>query len=159
MSQNEIMMTVFPMFQQHIEPHLVHAHLKIRNDFDQVLSPESSLFLLKSNKQVAYQDILKILDRAKICSSAQNFIDIYLRLPGIPANGQLQESDCIRPIREGNFIIQPKVDFDISVSTVAGLLNLGYQAVAYIEASAFIYQDGKVIIADNLLFSFPFWVQ
>ncbi|XP_030452875.1 uncharacterized protein LOC115674589 [Syzygium oleosum] len=173
MSQNEIMMTVFPMFQQHIEPHLVHAHLKIRNDFDPVLSPESSLFLLKSNKQVAYQDILKILDRAKICSSAQNFIDIYLRLPGIPANGQLQESDCIRvricegrfavlirePIREGNFIIQPKVDFDISVSTVAGLLNLGYQAVAYIEASAFIYQDGKVIIADNLLFSFPCWVQ
>ncbi|KAF8390010.1 hypothetical protein HHK36_024531 [Tetracentron sinense] len=139
MSQNEIMMTVFPMFQQHIEPHLVHAHLKIRNDFDPVLSPESSLFVLKSNKQVAYQDILKILDPAKFCSSVQNFVDIYLRLPGTPANGQLAESDCIRvricegrfallirePIREGNFIIQPKVDFDISISTVAGLLNLG----------------------------------
>lgn len=27
MSQNEIMMTVFPMFQQHIEPHLVSAHV------------------------------------------------------------------------------------------------------------------------------------
>ncbi|KAI4357645.1 hypothetical protein L6164_001581 [Bauhinia variegata] len=159
-SQNEIMMTVFPMFQQHIEPHLVHAHLKIRNDFDPVLSPESSLFVLKSNKQVAYQDILKILDPAKFCSSVQNFIDIYLRLPGIPSNGQLTEGDCIRvricegrfallirePIREGNFIIQPKVDFDISISTVAGLLNLGYQAVAYIEASAFIYQDGKILI-------------
>uniref|UniRef100_A0A2P2J5I4 Uridine-cytidine kinase C-like n=1 Tax=Rhizophora mucronata TaxID=61149 RepID=A0A2P2J5I4_RHIMU len=160
MSQNEIMMTVFPMFQQYIEPHLVHAHLKIRNDFDPVLSPESSLFVLKSNKQVAYQDILKILDPAKFCSSIQNFIDIYLRLRGIPANGQLADSDCIRvricegrfallirePIREGNFIIQPKVDFDISITTVAGLLNLGYQAVAYIEASAFIYQDGKILI-------------
>ncbi|XP_048135223.1 uncharacterized protein LOC115740036 isoform X2 [Rhodamnia argentea] len=169
MSQNEIMMTVFPMFQQHIEPHLVHAHLKIRNDFDPVLSPESSLFVLKSNKQVAYQDILKVLDRAKICSSAQNFIDIYLRLPGIPANGHFQESDCIRvricegrfavlirePIREGNFIIQPKVDFDISVSTVAGLLNLGYQAVAYIEASAFIYQDGKILIEVDHLQDVP----
>lgn len=160
MSQNEIMMTVFPMFQQFIEPHLVHAHLKIRNDFDPVLSPESSLFVLKSNKQVAYQDILKILDPAKFCSSVQNFIDIYLKLPGLPTNGQLTEGDCIRvricegrfallirePIREGNFIIQPKVDFDISISTVAGLLNLGYQAVAYIEASAFIYQDGKILI-------------
>ncbi|XP_044489722.1 uncharacterized protein LOC123214079 isoform X2 [Mangifera indica] len=159
-SQNEIMMTVFPMFQHHIEPHLVHAHLKIRNDFDPVLSPESSLFVLKSNKQVAYQDILKILDPAKLCSSVQNFIDIYFRLPGTPANGQLSEGDCIRvricegrfallirePIREGNFIIQPKVDFDISISTVAGLLNLGYQAVAYIEASAFIYQEGKILI-------------
>ncbi|CAA3020728.1 uncharacterized protein LOC111399081 isoform X2 [Olea europaea subsp. europaea] len=160
MSQNEIMTTVFPMFQQHIEPHLVHAHLKIRNDFDPVLSPESSLFVLKTNKEVDYQDILKILDPTKICSSAQNFIDIYLRMPGIPSNGQLTEGDCIRvricegrfallirePIREGNFIIQPKVDFDISISTVAGLLNLGYQAMAYIEASAYIYQDGKILI-------------
>nr|XP_025647000.1 uncharacterized protein LOC112742003 isoform X3 [Arachis hypogaea] len=84
-SQNEIMMTVFPMFQQYIEPHLVHAH----------------------------------------------------------------------PIREGNFIIQPKVDFDIGISTVAGLLNLGYQAVAYIEASAFIYQDGKILIEVDHLQDVP----
>ncbi|KAB2041687.1 hypothetical protein ES319_D02G164800v1 [Gossypium barbadense] len=136
------------------------AVLKIRNDFDPVLSPESSLFVLKSNKQVAYQDILNILDSVKFCSSVQNFIDIYLRLPGTPANGHIAESDCVRvricegrfallirePIREGNFIIQPKVDFDISISTVSGLLNLGYQAVAYIEASALIYQDGKILI-------------
>ncbi|EFH51331.1 hypothetical protein ARALYDRAFT_322489 [Arabidopsis lyrata subsp. lyrata] len=169
MSQNEIMMTVFPMFQQHIEPHLVHAHVKIRNDFDPVLSPESSLFVLKSNKQVPYQDILSILDSTKFCSSVQNFIDIYFRLSGLPANGQLSDSDCIRvricegrfavlirePIREGNFIIQPKVDFDISVSTVAGLLNLGYQAVAYIEASAFIYQDGKILIEVDHLQDVP----
>jgi len=107
MSQNEVMTTVFPMFQQHIEPHLVHAHLKIRNDFDPVLSPESSLFVLKSNKQVAYQEILRILDPAKLCSSVQNFIDIYFRLPGIPANnGQLAESDCIRVrICEGKFAL------------------------------------------------------
>ncbi|KAI3915009.1 hypothetical protein MKW98_020556 [Papaver atlanticum] len=160
MSQDEIMTTVFPMFQQYIEPHLVHAHLKIRNDFDPVLSPESSLFVLKSNKQVGYQDILQLLDRAKFCSSVQNFTDIYLRLPGPPNNGSLTESECIRvrlcegrfallirePIREGDFIIQPKVDFDISITTVSGLLNLGYQAVAYIEASALIYQDGKILI-------------
>ncbi|KAH7679730.1 Uridine kinase protein [Dioscorea alata] len=159
-SQEKIMTTVFPMFQQHIEPHLVHAHLKIRNDFDPVLSPESSLFVLKSNKQVIYQDILRVLDPGKVCSSVQNFIDIYLKLPGASSNGQLTESECIRvricegrfallirePIREGNFIIQPKVDFDISISTVAGLLKLGYQVVAYIEASAFIYQDGKILI-------------
>nr|KYP40872.1 Uridine-cytidine kinase C [Cajanus cajan] len=168
-SQNEIMMTVFPMFQQLIEPHLVHAHLKIRNDFDPVLSPESSLFVLKSNKKVAYQDIVSILDPAKFCSSVQKFIDIYIRLPGIPSNGQLRDSDCIRvricegrfallirePIKEGNFIIQPKVDFDISISTVAGLLNLGYQAVAYIEASAFIYQDGKILIEVDHLQDVP----
>ncbi|XP_072990922.1 uncharacterized protein [Typha latifolia] len=168
-SQNEIMTTVFPMFQQNIEPHLVHAHLKIRNDFDPVLSPESSLFILKSNKKVTYQDILKVLDPGKVCSSVQNFTDIYLRLPGTPTNGKLAEIECIRvricegrfallirePIREGNFIIQPKVDFDISVSTVAGLLKLGYQAVAYIEASALIYQDGKILIEVDHLQAVP----
>ncbi|KAK3145164.1 hypothetical protein QOZ80_4AG0324270 [Eleusine coracana subsp. coracana] len=159
-SQTEVMTTVFPLFQQYIEPHLVHAHLKIQNDFDPVLSPESSLFVLKSKKQVSYQDILNVLDATKVCSSVQNFTDVYLRLPDVPLNGKLTEGDCIRvricegrfallirePIREGNFIIQPKVDFDISASTVAGLLKLGYQAVAYIEASAVIYQDGKILI-------------
>ncbi|XVE74702.1 hypothetical protein DITRI_Ditri12bG0038500 [Diplodiscus trichospermus] len=123
MSQNEIMMTVFPMFQQHIEPHLVHAHLKIRNDFDPVLSPESSLFVLKSNKQLAESDCIRV----RICEGR---FALLIR----------------EPIREGNFIIQPKVDFDISISTVSGLLNLGYQAVAYIEASALIYQDGKILV-------------
>ncbi|KAG2565110.1 hypothetical protein PVAP13_7NG046090 [Panicum virgatum] len=130
-SQTEIMTTVFPLFQQYIEPHLVHAHLKIQNDFDPVLSPESSLFVLKSKKQVSYQDILKLTEgeciRVRICEGR---FALLIR----------------EPIREGNFIIQPKVDFDISASTVAGLLKLGYKAVAYIEASAVIYQDGKILI-------------
>lgn len=118
---------------------------------------------------MAYQNILRILDRTKLCSSVQNFIDMYFRLAGIPANGQLEESDCIRvricegrfallirePIREGNFIIQPKVDFDISIGTVAGLINLGYQAVSYIEATAYIYQDGKLLIEVDHLQDVP----
>ena len=55
---------------------------------------------------MAYQEIIKILDPTKICSSVQNFIDIYFRLPGIPANGQLAESDCIRVrICEGRFAV------------------------------------------------------
>lgn len=36
--------------------------LKIRNDFDPVLSPESSLFVLKSNKQVSCFLLLLNLD-------------------------------------------------------------------------------------------------
>lgn len=37
----------------HLMSHIL-MQLKIRNDFDPVLSPESSLFVLKSNKQVSY---------------------------------------------------------------------------------------------------------
>ncbi len=55
---------------------------------------------------MAYQDILKILETTKICNSVQNFTDVYLRLPGIPSNGHLQESDCIRVrICEGRFAV------------------------------------------------------
>lgn len=32
-SEHEIMTTVFPMFQKHIEPHLVHAHVCIHWPF------------------------------------------------------------------------------------------------------------------------------
>ncbi|XP_020519552.1 uncharacterized protein LOC18428685 isoform X3 [Amborella trichopoda] len=143
--------------------------LKIRNDFDPVYSSESSLFVLKSNKQVSYQELMNVLDPEKITSSVQHFTDIYLRLPRLPSNGLLAENECIRvrmcegrfallirePIREGNFLMQPKVDFDISVSTVAGLLNLGYHAVSYIEASAQIYQDDKILIEVNHLQDVP----
>lgn len=56
--------------------------------------------------KVPYQDILSILDSTKFCSSVQNFIDIYFRLSGLPANGQLSDSDCIRVrICEGRFAV------------------------------------------------------
>jgi hypothetical protein len=66
-----------------------------------------NIFTEDSNKlQVGYQDILAILDPAKCCSSVQKFIDIYMRLPGIPSNGQLTDSDCIRVrICEGRFAL------------------------------------------------------
>ncbi|KAG0582216.1 hypothetical protein KC19_3G043300 [Ceratodon purpureus] len=168
-SQQEVMTTVFPMFQQDIEPHLVHAHLKISNDFDPVHSPESSMFVLKSSKQVSFEEIASLLDPEKIVKTVQKFTDIYFHLPGLPNNGNGTESNWIRvrncegrfallirePIREGDFIIQPRVDFDISVRTVAGLLTLGYQAVAYIEATATIYQDDKLLIEVDQLHNIP----
>ncbi|KAL2630924.1 hypothetical protein R1flu_015610 [Riccia fluitans] len=160
LSEQEIMTTLFPMFERHIEPHLEHAHLKISNDFDPVHSSESSMFVLKSSKQVTCEEIMKVLDQDRMSNTIQTFTDIYFHLPGLPSDCICTESNSIRvrhcegrfallirePLREGDFIIQPKVDFDISVRTVAGLLTLGYQAVAYIEATARIYQDDKLLV-------------
>ena len=71
-----------------------------------VPSPCDILNTFSNQLQVAYQDILKILDPAKFCSSVQNFIDIYLKLPGTSANGFLTESDCIQVrICEGRFAL------------------------------------------------------
>lgn len=73
---------------------------------------------------MAYQEILRILDPAKICSSVQNFIDIYFRLPGIPANGQLAESDCIRVrICEGRFALLIR---EVCGVFYSGILFLSY---------------------------------
>ncbi|BBN08423.1 uridine kinase [Marchantia polymorpha subsp. ruderalis] len=160
LSQQEIMTTLFPMFERHIEPHLEHAHLKISNDFDPVHSPQNSMFVLKSSKQVTYEEILEVLDQERMSKTIQTFTDIYFHLPGLPSDGICTESNSIRvrncegrfallirePLREGDFIIQPRVDFDISVRTVAGLLTLGYQAVACIEATARTYQDDKLLV-------------
>ena len=56
--------------------------------------------------QVALQDILKVLDSGKVCSSVQNFTDIYLKLPGTRLSGKLTERDCIRVrICEGRFAL------------------------------------------------------
>lgn len=73
-----------------------------------------------------YQDILKILDPEKFCSSVQNFIDIYLRQTGIPTNGQLTESDCIRVrICEGRFaLLIREVCGDINLSTIKWCISL-----------------------------------
>jgi adenylate cyclase class IV len=127
------------------------------------------MFVLKSSKQVSFEEIVNLLDSEKIVKTVQKFTDIYFHLPGLPNNGNGTESNWIRvrncegrfallirePIREGDFIIQPRVDFDISVRTVAGLLTLGYQAVAYIEAIATIYQDEKLLIEVDQLHNIP----
>lgn len=66
---------------------------------------------------------MKVLDPGKVCSSVQNFTDIYLRLPGTPSNGQLADSECIRVricdgrfallIREVGIVIQKVSSFPI----------------------------------------------
>jgi hypothetical protein len=75
------MTTVFPMFQQDIEPHLVYAH-------------------------VAFEEIAKLLDPEKRVKTVQNFTDIYFHLPGLPNNGNGTESNWIRVRNcEGRFAL------------------------------------------------------
>lgn len=63
----------------------------------------------------------------------------------------------LKPIREGNYIIQPKVDFDISISTVAGLLNLGYVKYLTMEL-VFIrpFLASSILLFPRFIISFTF---
>ncbi|KAF2563685.1 hypothetical protein F2Q70_00018105 [Brassica cretica] len=168
--------SIFPLFRKHIEPDLHHAQIRINNSF--VSSFREAIYKLKCKSEI----VTSFAQGSEV--QKDNFIEMYLRPPSANEEARINDWIKVRqagiryylslgdqrivdkhfiirpkaefePIREGNFIIQPKVDFDISVSTVAGLLNLGYQAVAYIEASAFIYQDGKILIEVDHLQDVP----
>lgn len=160
MGESEVIQTVFPMFREHIEPHLATAHLQIVNNFDPVHSHENTVFILKSSKEVAINAIAKVLNPKKTMRSFYGFTDTYFYMRGLDQNGPSSEGDFIRvrncgnrfailirePIREGDFIVQSEVDFDVSIKTVGGLTKLGYHTAAIIEVNSTIHRDDQLLI-------------
>lgn len=72
MSQNEIMMTVFPMFQQFIEPHLVHAHVSSLQTFQESNPVVALFYFLFYEKDELIYDVSKKTEKeiAKILTIA-----------------------------------------------------------------------------------------
>ena len=50
-------------------------------------------------------------------------------------------------IREGKYIISPRVDFSVTVRTMSGLMSLGYNVGAVITRSSTKFQNGVVIVS------------
>ncbi|GAQ80951.1 nucleoside triphosphate hydrolases superfamily protein [Klebsormidium nitens] len=158
----EVMAKVFPMYRK-IEADFVHAHLKISNKFDPVHSLLDPLFVLKSSKQVAVSAIQRQLDPASVKVSTQTYEDIFLYMSHSPKGPT--EGDWIRvrncggryfilvrePIREGDFILQPRVDFDISTKTMGGLCDIGYAAGFILRVTATTFQDDRLTIEIDTL--------
>ncbi|CAI5983110.1 unnamed protein product [Closterium sp. NIES-64] len=213
----EVEATLFPLFRTQIQPFLSTAHLRVVNKFDPFHARDASQFVLKSDKKVTEEDILRVVDpsthhRRQLCytdvlvylpglhpqgplrdciligisltfcahlpphhqvteedilrvvdPSTHHrrqlcYTDVFFYLPGLHPEGPVRESDWIRvrccnnrfavlirePLTEGDFVIQPQVEFDIGLSTVAGLVRLGYQAGLFMEVSATVFQDDQV---------------
>ncbi|CAI5966593.1 unnamed protein product [Closterium sp. NIES-65] len=156
----EVEATLFPLFRTQIEPFLSTAHLRVVNKFDPFHARDASQFVLKSDKKVTEEDILRVVDpsthhRRQLC-----YTDVFFYLPGLHPEGPVRESDWIRvrccnnrfavlirePLTEGDFVIQPQVEFDIGLSTVAGLVRLGYQAGLFMEVSTSVFQDDQISV-------------
>ncbi|CAI5506588.1 unnamed protein product [Closterium sp. Naga37s-1] len=156
----EVEATLFPLFRTQIQPFLSTAHLRVVNNFDPFHARDASQFVLKSDKKVTEEDILRVVDpsthhRRQLC-----YTDVFFYLPGLHPEGPVRESDWIRvrccnnrfavlirePLTEGDFVIQPQVEFDIGLSTVAGLVRLGYQAGLFMEVSATVFQDDQISV-------------
>ncbi|CAI5511968.1 unnamed protein product [Closterium sp. Naga37s-1] len=156
----EVEATLFPLFRTQIQPFLSTAHLRVVNNFDPFHARDASQFVLKSDKKVTEEDILRVVDpsthhRRQLC-----YTDVFFYLPGLHPEGPVRESDWIRvrccnnrfavlirePLTEGDFVIQPQVEFDIGLSTVAGLVRLGYKAGLFMEVSATVFQDDQISV-------------
>ncbi|CAI5978461.1 unnamed protein product [Closterium sp. NIES-64] len=156
----EVEATLFPLFRTQIQPFLSTAHLRVVNKFDPFHARDASQFVLKSDKKVTEEDILRVVDpsthhRRQLC-----YTDVFFYLPGLHPEGPVRESDWIRvrccnnrfavlirePLTEGDFVIQPQVEFDIGLSTVAGLVRLGYQAGLFMEVSTSVFQDDQISV-------------
>ncbi|CAI5514077.1 unnamed protein product [Closterium sp. Naga37s-1] len=156
----EVEATLFPLFRTQIQPFLSTAHLRVVNNFDPFHARDASQFVLKSDKKVTEEDILRVIDpsthhRRQLC-----YTDVFFYLPGLHPEGSVRESDWIRvrccnnrfavlirePLTEGDFVIQPQVEFDIGLSTVAGLVRLGYKAGLFMEVSATVFQDDQISV-------------
>ncbi|KAL4573001.1 hypothetical protein LXL04_019793 [Taraxacum kok-saghyz] len=138
-----------PPYYQHL-PHKTYHHFlrevifNMRSFMTEENNVVSNSFLLDDDSSIPFSvdDISRSMDQIEISD--------------IEPPPLIRENSGFRfllfGICEGRLtLLIIEVEFDISITIVSCLLNLGYQAVAYIEASAYIYQDGNVIIFMTIL--------
>jgi uridine kinase/adenylate cyclase class IV len=162
-SQNEVMERIFPLFREHIQPGLRHAHLRIRNSFDPLTSLQTPKYVLKAKSTLPEAKIKALEEKLGLKFEPRRedtYADIYLVL-GSNKNGRREDWIRIRQcggrysvlfrdsLREGGFIIQPPLDFEVGVKTLAGLICLGYQMVALVEASVTHFVSDKLYITQE----------
>ena len=90
-------------------------------------------------------------------TQVENSLDVYLSPPGVKCklNGR-----CLRVrqfngrlkvmfreyVTDGNFIISPRVDLDVSIKTIRGLLNLGYRVAALMEVETEVIRSNPLYL-------------
>jgi len=133
---NQVTETVYPMYKAFIEPGLEFAHIKIRNAFNPFDGFTNPVYILKSPRSPTAEQIKAVLGNAD--TELETYTDIYLHPPGTKADDTV---DWIRMrehgkkynlmfsewLREGDFIICPRIDFEVNVKVLGGLMALGYQ--------------------------------
>ncbi|KAK3282682.1 hypothetical protein CYMTET_9594 [Cymbomonas tetramitiformis] len=160
-SMERIVDTIFPMFRRHIQPGLSTAHLHIRNDFDPLSALSCNpLYMLKSTRAPTPAAVAAALglDGKESLGQASAQRDIFLSPPG-SAEGDGESAleggarDMVRvrqcggrymvlfrqTLHDGDLIVQPEVNFDVSRSTLAGLLCMGYCIRTVVESTARIF--------------------
>jgi len=159
--------TVFPMYKAYIEPDLKYAEIRILNTFNPLSGLLNPVYTLKA--EVDRNTIQQLIESFKIKlpemptkPTTEKYYDIYLHPPD--AKDTLICKDWIRvrinaglysilfseDLKEGNFIISPRVDFTINRNILGGLMAVGYQIGAIIHRQSTIYRESKERLSISL---------
>jgi len=129
--------TVYPMYKAFIEPDLKEAHLRIYNNFNPFSGFMEPTFILKSDRHVTEEQICQYLG-GDVKREEVHTVDIYLlpphedpetctswlRMRNREGKYQLMFEETVT---DGDFIISPRITFEVSVRLLGGLMALGYQ--------------------------------
>eukprot|EP00761_Pharyngomonas_kirbyi_P011970 gb/GECH01011996.1/.p1 GENE.gb/GECH01011996.1/~~gb/GECH01011996.1/.p1 ORF type:complete len:422 (+),score=71.77 gb/GECH01011996.1/:1-1266(+) len=163
----QITETVFPMYKLLIEPDLKHADIRIINHFNPFSGLLTPTYTLKSPKLPSREEINRVLSqdgKEEIRQRTDNYKDIYFGAPPNPehpSRGNSEAPQFIRlrnseghyiilfseVIKESDFIISPRIEFQVDASTIGGLMTLGYRPVAVINRTSDIFSTDSLNIS------------
>uniref|UniRef100_A0A383VV85 CYTH domain-containing protein n=1 Tax=Tetradesmus obliquus TaxID=3088 RepID=A0A383VV85_TETOB len=132
--------TVYPMYKAFIEPDLNAAQLKIHNSFNPFTGFMNATYILKAKRQqeLSQQAVVAVLGADAVTKTESEMYDIHL----LPPNEDPETCASWLRMRnrdgrytllfeewvtEGPFIISPRIQFEVSVRVLGGLMSLGYQ--------------------------------
>lgn len=132
--------TVFPMYKAFIEPDLRGAQLRIHNSFNPFTGFMNATYILKAPRPpgLAASAVAVALGEGMSSRTEAELYDIHL-LP--PAEDPETCASWLRMrnrdgrytlmfeewVTEGDFIISPRIQFEVSVRVLGGLMALGYE--------------------------------
>ncbi|XP_024533969.1 uridine-cytidine kinase C isoform X2 [Selaginella moellendorffii] len=142
---------VYPMYKVFIEPDLATAHIKVVNKFNPFLGFQSPTYILTSSRHVTEEEI-KAAIGSKFTEATEDTYDIYLLPPG--EDLETCQSYLRMRNRDGryslifeelvtdeDFIISPRITFDVSVRLLGGLMALGYEMATIMKRSSRVFCD------------------
>eukprot|EP00297_Palpitomonas_bilix_P023738 CAMPEP_0113903856 /NCGR_PEP_ID=MMETSP0780_2-20120614/22833_1 /TAXON_ID=652834 /ORGANISM="Palpitomonas bilix" /LENGTH=607 /DNA_ID=CAMNT_0000897209 /DNA_START=13 /DNA_END=1836 /DNA_ORIENTATION=- /assembly_acc=CAM_ASM_000599 len=154
----QITETVYPMYKAYIEPDLKKAQIRIINNFNPFMGLMNPTYILKSTKVVPVEEVMEVLDLENLKRKSREYYDIYLYPPESDpedCSDWLRLRQCDGKYRltfnewitEGDMIICPHIDFEVSVKVLSGLLALGYEIGAILKRKSEYYEDGELTIS------------
>ncbi|EFJ05330.1 hypothetical protein SELMODRAFT_187540 [Selaginella moellendorffii] len=148
---HQISETVYPMYKVFIEPDLATAHIKVVNKFNPFSGFQSPTYILKSSRHVTEEEIKAVIG-SKFTEATEDTYDIYLLPPG--EDPETCQSYLRMRNRDGryslifeelvtdeDFIISPRITFDVSVRLLGGLMALGYEMATIMKRSSRVFCD------------------